>query len=97
MQVLASQLLFLANRNAEHIILASQLHINRGACCTAEWPHCLFPVLCINPTKHLDFIQRCLIIDISNLDAFRLVLLRRNNGTIKSLFVYTDNRNYGSV
>ena len=32
----------------------------------------------------------------SNLDAFILVLLRRNNGTIKSLFVYTNNRNYRS-
>ena len=26
------------------IILVSQLHKNRGTCCTAEWPYCLFPI-----------------------------------------------------
>ena len=28
------------------IILASQLHKNRGTCCTAEWASCLFALLC---------------------------------------------------
>ena len=49
MQVLASQLHFQANRNAELAIpplfwaVNWQLHKNRGTCCSAEWPYCLFP------------------------------------------------------
>ena len=33
------------------INLASQLYQNRGTCCTAEWPYCLFPILCYGYEK----------------------------------------------
>ena len=47
MQVLASQLPFLANRNAEQAVPAlfwpvNCIKIGGGVCCTAEWPYCLF-------------------------------------------------------
>ena len=49
MQVLASQLYFLANKNVDFVCsainLASKLHKSRGICCTAEWPFRLFSVL----------------------------------------------------
>ena len=42
MQVRASQLPFLANRNAEHNVSGLFWPVN----CTAEWPYCLFSLLC---------------------------------------------------
>ena len=46
MQVLVNQLPFVANKNAEvAVVLASQLHKNRGTCCTAEWLYHLYPIL----------------------------------------------------
>ena len=49
MQVLASQLPFLANRNAElavpPLFWPDTCIKNRGTCCTAEWPYCLYPIL----------------------------------------------------
>ena len=49
MQALTSRLPFLANRNAELTVppLFCQLRKNRGTCSTAEWPYCLFPLLCL--------------------------------------------------
>ena len=51
MQVLASQLHFLANRNdCSVIILASQLHKDRAT----RWPYCRFAVLCQSPIILVD-------------------------------------------
>ena len=52
MQVLTSQLFFLANRNAELAapLLFWPVNKNRGTCCTAEWPYCLFFILRLRVT-----------------------------------------------
>ena len=46
-QALASQLPFLANRHAEVAVLSLfwLTNSNKGICCTAEWPCCLFLTL----------------------------------------------------
>ena len=51
MQVLASQFPFMVNRNAELALPplfwpGNCIKIG-GACCTAEWPYCLSPILCL--------------------------------------------------
>ena len=54
MQLLASQLSFLANRNAELAVPplfwpVNCVKIDRGTCCTAEWSYCLYPILWPGP------------------------------------------------